>query len=806
MFKNYFKIALRNLLRHKGYSVINMAGLAVGMVCCILIGLYIEDELSFDRFHKNVDRLFVITGEHPVPGRTLATPYSLASTLQASMPEIEQTARVWEGEALPVIREEMRLRANRRVLLTEPTFFEMFSFPALAGDPAATLKAPDAAVITEAMARTFFGEEYPIGKTLTFHRFGNNVHTIRIGAVVKEAPASSSLQFDLAAPLSLLGEKILQENQWGVHIVATYVQAGSPLPAKMFSTRITETLQKLLPALALEGFTYSALGLSALHLSGLNAEGLQGQPQYLYLFGTVALFVLVIAAVNYVNLVTAQSMQRAREVGVRKTMGGERSQLVRQFLGESILLSLGALVLAFVLMDLALTMFNRLFDKELTFMGVGYGMALPLLCGFVLLVAIAAGAYPAFVLSRFQPAEVLRGIGGKVGSSGGRRLRQSLVVFQFTISAALIIGTTIIYRQLNYVQHKNLGFSGEQVAVVDLPASLSATIRETLKQRVLSYSGILRASVATGVPSRFQMGFRRAVAEAAPQASTNEERIRFMPAAVDCDFIPTLGLSLLAGRNFSDRFQTDISRAYVLNKTAVERLGWSPQEAIGKTFTLGPPGTPEGEVIGVVDNFHLASLHKEIEPVVLQLHTLPPVGSLPYVLAAKLAPEHIREGMEHIEQQLSLLAPGASFQYVFLDDVFNQMYRAEERLSRIFTTFAALAIFIACLGLFGLAAFTAERRTKEIGIRKVLGASVSGVVTLLSKDFVKLVLIANLIAWPIAWYAMNRWLQDFAYRVNLSWWVFALAGGMALLIALLTVGTQAIKAALANPVEALRYE
>ncbi|MCI0696538.1 ABC transporter permease [candidate division KSB1 bacterium] len=805
MFNIHLKIALRNLLRHKGYSFINMAGLAVGMVCCILIGLYVEDELSFDCFHENVDRLFVITGEHPVPGRTLATPYSLASTLQAAMPEIEQTTRVWEGKALPVIREEVQLRANRRVLLTEATFFEMFSFPALAGDPAATLNAPDAAVITESMARTFFGEEYPIGRTLTFHRFGNNVHTIRIGAVVKDAPANSSLQFDLVAPLSLLGEKTLQENQWGVHIVATYVQARSPLPVKMFSARITETLQKHLPALALEGFTYSALRLPALHLSGLNAEGLQGQPQYLYLFGTVALFVLVIAAVNYVNLVTAQSMQRAREVGVRKTMGAERSQLVRQFLGESILLSLGALVLAFVLMDLALTMFNRLFDKELTFMGIGYGMALPLLCGFVLLVAIAAGAYPAFVLSRFQPTEVLRGT-GKVGASGGRRLRQSLVVFQFTISAALIIGTTIIYRQLNYMQHKNLGFSGEQVVVIDLPASLSATIRETLKQRVLSYSGILRASVATGVPSRFQMGFRRAVAEAAPQASTHEERIRFMPAAVDYDFIPTLGLSLLAGRNFSDRFQTDISRAYVLNKTAVERLGWSPKEAIGKTFTLGPPGTPEGEVIGVVDNFHIASLHKEIEPVVLQFHTLPPVGSLPYVLAAKLAPEHIREGMEHIEQQFSLLAPGASFQYVFLDDVFNQMYRAEERLSRIFTTFAALAIFIACLGLFGLAAFTAERRTKEIGIRKVLGASVSRIVTLLSKDFAKLVLLANLIAWPIAWYAMNRWLQDFAYRVHLSWWVFALAGGLALLIALLTVSTQAIRAALANPVEALRYE
>ncbi len=278
-----------------------------------------------------------------------------------------------------------------------------------------------------------------------------------------------------------------------------------------------------------------------------------------------------------------------------------------------------------------------------------------------------------------------------------------------------------------------------------------------------------------------------------------------MPAAVDYDFIPTLGLSLLAGRNFSESFLTDVSRAYVLNKTAVERLGWSPEEAIGKSFVLGPPGTPEGEIIGVVDDFHIASLRQEIQPVVLQLYKLP-FGSLPYVLVAKLTPEHIRDGMAHIEQQFRLIAPGASFQYAFLDEIFDRMYRAEERLSRIFTAFAALAIFIACLGLFGLAAFTAERRTKEIGIRKVLGASVSGIIALLSKEFVKLVLVANVMAWPVAYGMMNKWLQDFAYRIDISWWVFALAGGLALIVALLTVSAQAIKAALANPVETLRYE
>ncbi len=795
-----FKTVIRNLQRNKGITFINISGLAVGMAVCLLIGLYIEDELSFDRFHKKGDHLYVVTGG------SLQTPYSLATALE-SVSGVAQTTRFWKGSTITITVGAEEHIVSRNVLLAEPSFFEVFSFPAVAGAPSATLNNPGAGVITQSMATLFFGSEDPIGKTLAFQRNGpgEKTQSITIGAVVKDAPPNSSIRFDLIAPLTSLGPVALQENNWGFDIFETYVKTTSPLPADRLSARVAEAMkQHIAPG---PDLTFSALPLHALHLSGFTTDGFKGQVKFLYIFGTIALFVLLIAAVNYVNLLTAQAARRMREVGIRKVMGAGRVRLIRQFLGESALLSFAALVISLGLVKLTLPAFSLLFGKELSLWGAEYGFTLPALILIVLLLAVLASIYPAFALSRFRPTEALQSNGAKAAQSRTFGFRQGLVVLQFTVSTALIIGTVVIYYQLQYIQNKDLGFDSEQVVVVELGSKMPESVRESFRERIVSHHGVLNASIPNAVPDRFNMGYTRPVNEAAPQSGIDQESILFRPAIVDYDFIPTLQIPILAGRNFSRDFPADASHAYLLNKAAAEQLGWSADEAIGKTFKLGTEDTPEGKVIGVVDNFHIASLHKEIEPVVLQLHTLSPAGSIPFVLAAKLAPGTVRNTVDHIRGEFNRIAPpGTPFQYSFLDDRFEAMYRSEERMSRIATSFAGIAVFIACLGLLGLAASTAERRTKEIGIRKVLGASVSGIVALLSGEFVKLVLIAIVIASPVSWWAMNRWLQDFAYRIDIEWWMFAVAGLAAVAIALLTISWQAIRAAMANPVESLRAE
>jgi putative ABC transport system permease protein len=800
MFRHNFIISIRNLLRRKGYTFINVAGLGVGMAVCLLIGLYIEDELSYDRFHEKADRLYVVTG------RSLSTPYSLATVLK-SVPGVEQTTRCWRGRTITITREEEELRANIQVLLVEPSFFEMFSFPAVAGIPSKSTNAPYEVAITESLAQRLFRSGNPIGKQLQYQRSGpgDKTHSVIIGAVLKDAPPNSSIQFDLIAPISSLGADALRENEWGFDLFETYVQTVNPFPASGFTSGIAKTMKRHMGPNS--DLMFSALPLQALHLSGLTVDGLIGQSKFLYFFGTIAIFVLFIAVVNYANIIIVQAAQRKREVGVRKTMGAGHFQLIWQFMGESTLLSFISMIISLLLVMLALPEFGRLFNKELTFQSIEYGFTLPIITVILLLLAVLAGVYPAFILSRFRPAEVLRVTGAKAIPTHTFGLRKSLVVLQFTISSTLIIGTAIIYHQLEYIQNKELGFNGEQVMVVELGRNLPLSFREAFKQRILSHQGVVSVSIANAVPDRFEMGYTKPIAEVAPQSKVNMENLLFRPAVVDPDFIPMLKIQMLAGRNFSADLPADVSHAYVLNKAAVESLGWSPEEAVGKSFKLGTEEAPEGEIIGVADNFHIASLHQAIKPVVLQLHTLSPAGSIPFVLAAKLAPGQIQGAIEHIRHEFKQVAPpGAPFQFTFLDDRFEEMYRSEEQMSHIFTSFAVLAIFIACLGLFGLAAFTSECRTKEIGIRKVMGASVANIIALLNTDFLKPVFIGFLAAIPIAWYTMNNWLEEFAYRIEPGPGLFIQAGFAAILIALAAVSWQSVKAALMNPTESLRSE
>lgn len=869
MIRNNLNITLRHIKRKPGYAIINIVGLAVGMACCLLIGLYMKDELSFDRFHKNADRLLILGGEMGLGGRSTATPYPLGTMLETSFPEVVRVVRTVTEEASPVIRESMQLNTPQRVLLADKGFFEVFSFPLRTGDPGSVLSVPDGAVITERLARAYFGGEDPVGQTLQFRR-GSDTHTVTVRGVALDPPASSTLQFDLVASLDLMNPGEQAEDDWTMFMYDTYVLLREGVNVSSFNEKLGEAVSRhfqdhpvparrqvvrggsagaptpsgpapgaaqggaVQPGPGSEGPRtagppppaggtsgpepeqrelrrppspiFFGLPLPDYYLSDLHAtEGFKGQRRYLYVFGSIALFVLLIAAINYVNLVTAQAAERAREVGVRKTLGAGRAQLAWQFLSESAVLSTIALFIALILTAALLPAFNALFDKTLTLDPRAHPGALLLLPLFVLSVGILAGIYPAFVLSHYQPVRVLRGAGTSTTPSGGQLLRKALVVLQFTISVALIIGTAIIYRQLAYVQEKSLGFNGEQVVVLNLPETWTEQMREAFEQRAQAGAGVMQASLASAVPGRFNMRQAIPPASISPQARTESEIVIFAPAFVDYDFIPTLGLRVLAGRGFSQEFLSDETRAYILNQTAVEAMGWTPSEAIGKTFRLGPPETPWGEIIGVVENFHIASLHDRIEPVVLQVKASALRPSV-YVLAAKLSPEHIRDGVQYLEQTFKQMAPGEPFEYTFLDDAFNAMYRSEERLSRIFTTFATFAVLIACMGLFGLAAFTTERRTKEIGIRKVFGATVPNIVVHLTSDFLKLVLVAFIAAAPLAYFGMERWLDDFAYRIEVGYGIFVLAGILAVLIALVTVGYHSVRAALANPVNSLRYE
>ena len=803
MLKNYLKITLRQRRRQPLYTAINVLGLAVGMACCLLMGLYVQDELSYDRFHEKSDRLVAIGADGFFWGRSLMTAYPLAPTLEAEVPEVAHAVRLAARNELPVVRLATQMQGKHHALLADPAFFEVFSFRFKQGNPPTALKTPNALVITETLARTYFGDEDPMGQTLQLTVSGET-HVLTIQGVAEDPPEHSTIQFEMVAPLSLLPARQRNEESWGAFMYQTYALLTHKEARKTLNEKMASVLSK-----HYEGRdrppTFFALPLPALYLSDLHrTAGFKGQARYLYIFGSIALFVLLIAAINYINLVTAQATRRAREVGVRKTLGAGRRQLMRQFLSEAVLLSSVALLVAALLTALALPAFNTLFDKSLSLDVRQHGASLFALSAFVLLVGMLAGTYPAIVLARFKPVAVLRGAGTTTHRRGGL-LRQGLVVAQFAISLGLIVGTGVIYQQLDYVQNKHLGFHGEQVVIVKLPNKQVWDLRQELKRNVMNHASIVAASVANGVPGRFGVRLGHKPATLSSQAQTDRELITLAPAVVDVDFVETLGMALVAGRDFSADQPSDETRAYLLNKAAVKQLGWTPEEAVGKPFKPGTDTAAEGEVIGVVEDFHIASLHREIEPVLLQLRE-DPSWSASGRLIAKLAPEGLREAMAHLERQLKHYAPDEPFEYEFLQDTFDAMYRTEHRLSQVFTSFAFLAIFIACLGLFGLTAYTAEARTKEIGIRKVFGATLFNIVTLLAKNFLKLIVIAFVMAAPLAYVAAHRWLEDFAYRIDPSARLFVLAGLAGLVIALLTMSYQALKAALANPVKSLRHE
>ncbi len=800
MIRNYLKIAYRTLKRRKGYAFINVFGLAVGLAACILIGLYVQDELSYDDFHENADRTYRVLREFDIPDlqTTIAgTPPALAPALEASVPAVEATVRVLRRGG--VVQHETRRFAESGFVWADAGFFEVFSFPMLRGE--AALDRPGTVVLTEAMATKYFPDENPVGQTL---RVGER--SLEVTGVMANVPSNSHLDY-----IDFVGSLETWDIQpsWGYNNFTTYVMlaegASISEVAPQIDAVITANTQPDGEEAADvigdgDGFIPHLQPITGIHLGqGVSVEiGAAGNMLYVYLFAALAVFILLLACINFMNLSTARSMERASEVGMRKALGARREQLAGQFLGESILMTLGALLLALVLARLALPGLNALAGKSLSMGALWGGPQVLALVALVVVVGLVAGSYPALALSRFEPATVLR---GTLGSAGGRRLRKVLVVFQFAISIAILVGTGVVYQQLDFMRSAGLGFDEDNLVVVENIGFLEGQA-ETFEQELRQLPGVQGVASGYSMPGTFFINSMWRPAE--PGAERQNMNYSF----VGWDYVETLGIEMVAGRDLSRAFATD-SFAVMLNEAALHDFGWTAEEAVGKEIErgFGDGGPYDFTVVGVMKDFHYRPLHQEIYPLAL----FAPVQRQNRV-AVRVAPGDPRLRGDRLAGTLAAIRgtweqlSELPFRYSFLADELAAQYRAEERLASVFGLFAGLAILIACLGLFGLAAFTAERRTKEIGIRKVLGASVPSIVMLLSKDFLKLVLVAFVIAAPLAYWAMSTWLEDFAYRIDLGVGVFLLAGFLALVIALATVSYQAIRAALADPVEALRSE
>jgi putative ABC transport system permease protein len=794
MLKNYLVIAIRNLLRHKVYAFINTSGLAIGMACCILIFIYVTDEFSYDRDHEKTDQIYRLVGDlnrrdHMYESAATAPP--MAPALREYFPQILHAARIApatlrRNEAL-VSYQHQRFY-EKRLGYADASIFEIFTLPLLQGDPKTALTEAYTIVISETMAAKYFGDDDPFGKTLTIE----NDAEYKITGVMKDMPHKSHFRFDfLASFVSLKREYGAMYDCWGCRMAYTYLLLPKGVPPNEIEKQIPVFLKKHVEPKA-ETMQLRLQPLADIHLRSSLANEIEpaGNLAYLYILAAIGIFILLMACINYMNLMTAHSAQRAKEIGVRKAVGANRLRVAAQFLGEAITLACLALPLALVLVELFLPQFNELAGKTLRLNYSGNSPAWLGLAGLALLVGFISGSYPAWFLSRFQPALVLKG--RREVSAGGNVLRGALVVMQFAFSIALIITATIVIDQRDYLRNKKLGFDKEQTIVIPIRDGEVYKKYESLKAAFLQNPAIVRVSASSQVPPEKLYDL-----EVWPSEERQSGRRRMKIVVVEYDFFETLGMEIAAGRTFSKSFGTDAEAGLVLNESAVKAFGWDA--ALGKK--LGAAwNDKQGTIIGVVKDFHFESLHQKIEPVMFFME------SFHNYLLVRIHPTHNVETLSFLKEEWQKVAPHRPFEYSFLDAEFDRLYKSEEKLGSLFGYFSMLAIFIACLGLFGLAAFAAERRTKEIGIRKVLGASTASVVALLTKEFVKLVLMANIVAWPIAYFAMNRWLQEFAYRIDIGVLTFVLAGSVTLVIALLTVSFQSLRAALANPVEALRYE
>ena len=811
MIKNFFKVALRNLSKYKGYSFINIIGLAIGLSSFILIALYVVDEWSYDRFHANAKNIYRINSDIRFGGTDLHMAVCsdpMGPTLKKDYPQVEQYVRFYNSSGSKLIKKENEYINESNIVHADSTLFEVFTLPAISGNIRSALNDPNTVVISESTAKKYFGTRDAVGKTIETNENASTLYSVT--AVIEDIPHNSHFNYDLIFSMDNVSYDF---GNYLSHNFQTYILLKPGTDYKAFEKNFAQVIEKyvvpqaghVMEVHSMEDFEkagnkliYTLTPLTDIHLrSDRTAElGVNGNIQYVYIFSAVALFVLLLACINFMNLSTARSAIRAREVGVRKVLGTDKKTLISQFLIESTLMVFVSLLLATVLAWLVMPMFNNISAKNLTIESLLSVKALPYLLLLPFVIGILAGIYPAFFLSRFQPVVVLKGN----NTSGLKRskLRSALVVFQFFTSIVLIIGTVIVFRQLNFIQTKKLGFVKDQVLVINRTGVLRQN-SEPFKNEILQMDGVKSGTFSSYLP--VSNSARNDITFSKEAVLSSKSGLNSQNWVVDYDYFNTLGMEIIKGRKFSREHGTD-STAVVINETFASLLGY--EDPVGKTLyvpgnSFHDPMTPY-TIIGVIKNFHFESLRKVIGPVCFRL------GQSTGLASFKISTADISRLVNDIEKKWKTMAAEMPFSYRFIDESFDQMYRAEQRTGEIALIFSMLAIVIACLGLFGLATFLAEQRTKEIGIRKVLGATVNNVLTLLSKDFLKLVLIAFVVAAPVAWWGMNKWLQDFTYRTDISWWVFALAGVAALLIALITVSFQAIKAALANPVKSLRTE
>jgi putative ABC transport system permease protein len=793
MFKNYLKIAWRNFTRNKFYSVINVLGLSIGLFSLILIMLFVTDELSYDNFHEKSDQIYFVGRESQFGknvSKNLSTPYPVGPSMNEEIPEVEHyLVTMWPGSG-KVSRPDEDPVTEDNIMMSTEDFFEVFSFPLVAGNPETVLDDPSSVVLTQEMADKYFPDENPIGKTIRIQRYDDKEYTIT--GIAKNMENNSYVSFDFIT--SILGTSSVESNRdsWGASMFHTYVQLQDKANWKDVEGKVASIVEKNIDTEKKTRFF--PVAMSDLYLSELvTADGFKGSMKYIYIFSAIGIFILLLACINYMNLATARAARRSIEVGIRKAVGAQKKQLLMQFMTEAVILTIAAFFVALFLSELFLPFFNDFLDKNLSMnLLTNYPYILSLF-GISVVIGIISGVYPAFFLSRFRPAGVLKGTPNS--SLTGSKLRKTLVVTQFAVTTVLIICTLVAFNQLGYVLQKDLGFEKDQVMYIQ--AYQLQDDLEPFKRATLQQSGVINASAASGIPSQFQM---RVSQPFDPKNPENEFSVHLLRA--DTDYKDVLGLELVAGRYFDENRSTDRDTARVINEAMVQELEWgAPEEAIGRKLNDG------SEVIGVVKDFHFESLHNKITPVYIKMKPSDAGWYNTYnLLAVRFNPEQTSSVIDHLQAEWDKQVPGEAMTYHFLDDKFAQLYDTDRKLSQAFSVFAGIAIFIACIGLLGLAAFSAQRRTKEIGIRKVLGATITNIVGLLSKDFLKLVALGFVIAVPIAWYAMNQWLADFAYKIEIGPAIFFLAGGLALLISLATVSWQSIRAALANPVDSLRSE
>ena len=798
MIQNYLKIALRGIKKNKGYSFINILGLSIGMACFMLIMLFVHWELSYDGFHENVENKYRVivrtnSGTYNFGKTTMGViPAPMAATMAEEYPEVVQITRVHRARNHLFIHDTARFEETG--LYADENFLKIFSFPLARGTAITALREPMTMVITRELGAKYFGHEDPMGKILIMPYRDEN-YDFKITGVLEDVPENSHLRFDFL--ISLVSKKILDgeskyEGRWNNWNAFIYVELGRNADPHDFAGKLSGHLEK--HSGREQDISFILQPIKSIHLK--SDAFIEVSENYkmsnIYIFSCIAFVILIIACINYINLATARAFRRSREIGIRKVLGAVRGQVIRQLLGESVLLAFIAFFIAALIVALALPHFNAFINRTMKVLLFSDIVPILILLGVIFFVGIAAGIFPALFLSAFQPAKTVKGNSFFKRKHG---MRDALVLIQFCISIILIAGTLIILRQMNFIRSRNMGFDREQILVVDVKDQKLRGHLAAIKNSLVQNPNIQNASTSWHLPSLITPRWNFTVEEGTLPDSGN--RYGSYYTVVDENFFDVYGIELLSGRGFSNRFANEADESVILNETAVRQLGWD--KPVGKIFRSAL--AQRGRVIGVIRDFHFHTLHRQIDPLVIAFK--PDEGRY---LSLKIRTPDLRNTIASIQKTIESYHPDYPFAYFFFDDSFNDMYRDEQKLGTMFGGFSALSIFIACLGLLGLATFTVEIRTKEVGIRKVLGSTLSGIFILLSKDFIKWVIVANLIAWPAVYFVMNEWLKSFAYRTDLSIWIFILSGSAAFFMALLTVSYQSIKAAKANPVDSLRYE